>query len=784
MLMLNKLKSWLSMTDKALHPFLDRVERVRRYQEEYKTLSEDAFVIVAQGLKIFEDETERDERVLALLANVFKQQLSIELHDEQLLGALVMRSRSIAEMATGEGKTFSLVGAAVMHAFSGKKVHIFTANEYLAKRDAEWVKVVYEQFDLTSAYLSSDMKVAQRVDVYASDIIYGAGSEFAFDSLRTQLVRDKEHAYFTAQGVVALVDEADTILIDMARNPVSISEPMPSITGIVPFFDEFQAELEEGTHFEVDKAELQVHLTEQGVAYVEERLNIENLYDTDQIIGLLKLQYALIAHRLTKKDVEYVVEDGRLTPIDMATGRRMVGRLFSDGIQQAIEQKENLPLSPEMQVKAIVTYQNFLSEYENMAGATGSAKTEEAELEEVYGLEVITIPTHHSVIREDFPTQIYKTQAAKMDYVVGEILRMHEHGRPVLVGAANTHEVEVLANRLLELDMHFERIDARNHARESEIIAKAGERGSITLSTNMAGRGTDIVLGEGVREIGGLHVIGTTVHPNRRIDNQLRGRAGRQGDPGSSIFVVSLEDELLQRFGGDSIRELLNRFRLADDMAIQNKMVSDLVTKMQLQSELSDHDSRKQTQQKDQVLHDQRLALYQSRQNVLNQPYTRLKEQVFNYYDKSVAYWIDKHSDEDELTKLDEILDEASENIFTLLDREVRMRLSLITDREILHSTLLGLMKNSFEEAENLIGEDELEKIVRGTILKIMDSAWIDHLNNLEMMRKSFAVRPALSNPLLDYSMGAAEYFDELVLKIQVNIVKVLANMRLSVVED
>lgn len=772
------------MTDKALHPYLSRVERVRRYQSEYATLNEDSFVIVAQGLKMFEENVERDERVLALLTNVFKQQLGIELHDEQLMGALVMRNRAIAEMATGEGKTFSLVAAAVMHAFSGKKVHIFTANEYLAKRDSEWVKVVYEQFDLTSAYLPSELDATQRVEIYASDIVYGAGAEFAFDSLRTQLVREKDHAYFSFKNVVALIDEADTILIDMARNPVSISDPMPSIAGIVPFFDQFQSELEEGKHFEVDKAELQVHLTEEGVAFVEERLNIENLYDTDQIIGLLKLQYALIAHRLTKKDVEYVVENGRLTPIDMTTGRRMVGRLFSDGIQQAIEQKENLPLSPEMQVKAIVTYQNFLSEYEDLAGTTGSAKTEEAELDEVYGLQVITIPTHHPVIREDYPTQIYKTQSAKMDYVVGEILRMHEHGRPVLVGAANTHEVEVLANRLSELGMNFERIDARNHVRESEIIAKAGECGSITLSTNMAGRGTDIVLGEGVKESGGLHVIGTTVHPNRRIDNQLRGRAGRQGDPGSSIFVVSLEDELLQRFGGDSIRELLNRFRLADDMAIQNKMVSDLVSKMQLQSELSDHDSRKQTQQKDQVLHDQRIALYQSRQNVLSQPYVRLKEQVFNYYDKSVAYWIDKHSDEDELTKLDEILDEASENLFTLLDYEARTRLQHIKDREVLHSTLLGLMKNSFEEAENLIGEMELEKVVRRTILKIMDNAWIEHLNNLEMMRKSFAVRPALSNPLLDYSMGAAEYFDELVLKIQVNIVKVLANMRLSVVED
>ena len=618
--MLGILKNFLDDNAKEIKKLQKYVDQTNELEGDIKALSDEA---LRAKTGEFKDRLEQGETLNDLLPEAFAvvreasvRTLGMRHFDVQLMGGIVLHQGRIAEMKTGEGKTLVATLAAYLNALEGKGVHIVTVNDYLASRDAQWMGQLYEFLDLKVGVIIHGLDSAERREAYAADITYGTNNEFGFDYLRDNMAISQEHLVQRTLNY-AIVDEVDSILIDEARTPLIISGQADKPTELYYTVAKVIPRLKREEDYEVDEKANVVTLTEDGVAKVEKMLGVSNLYDDDNIELSHHVNQALRAHVLMKRDRDYVVNDGQVIIVDEFTGRMMFGRRFSEGLHQAIEAKEGVKIERESQTLATITFQNYFRMFNKLAGMTGTAATEEMEFRKIYKLSVVEIPTNEAMIRMDSSDIVYRTEHGKFEAVVEEVVERHSKGQPVLVGTISIEKSEMLSNMLKKRGIPHQVLNAKFHEKEAEIIADAGQEDAVTIATNMAGRGTDIVLGEGVTALGGLHIIGTERHESRRIDNQLRGRSGRQGDPGSSRFYVSLEDDLMRLFGAENIVGILDKVGMDDTMPIEHSMVTKSIENAQKRVESKNFDMRKHVLEYDDVMNLQREVIYDQRRQVL-----------------------------------------------------------------------------------------------------------------------------------------------------------------------
>ena len=699
-------------------------------------------------------------------------------YDVQLMGGVVLHQGKIAEMKTGEGKTLVATLPVYLNALKGEGVHIVTVNDYLAERDSEWMGQIYRFLGLSVGVILNGMPVAQRREAYKCDVTYGTNNEFGFDYLRDNMSNDPEEIV-QRKHPYAILDEVDSILIDEARTPLIISGPVKESTQKYRKLNRIIPKLVKDRDFEVEEKNNIVNLTEEGVSRVENLLDIDNLYDDVNIQLNHRLKQALKAHSLFKKDRDYIVKNGEVKIVDEFTGRVMEGRRFSEGLHQAIEAKEGVKVKKGSQTFAKITQQNYFRMYDKLAGMTGTAKTEEEEFISIYDMEVIVIPTNVPLNRKKLPDRVYVDEDTKFRAVVDDIEKRYEKGQPVLVGTVDIDKSEDLSHRLKRKNIPHEVLNAKNHRREAEIIKKAGEKGSVTIATNMAGRGTDIVLGEGVKELGGLHVLGTERHESRRIDNQLRGRSGRQGDPGSSQFYVSLEDDLLRLFGSDNLSGLLDKIGVDEDQPIEHKMVTKSIERAQKKVESRNFEMRKTVLEYDDVLNEQREVIYGQRQKVVFAE--DLKEIILNMINKAISDLIDMylseeiHSAEWDYEGLITHLDQFNFHEEPELDEIEELQ------KEELENYLKDLARETYSKKEKKLGSDLMNKLARRLSLRIIDRKWMSHLDNMEQLRQGIGLRAyGQKDPLTEYKFESFDMFKEMTDSIREDIVKTLFRVQVT----
>ncbi|MGB0090018.1 MAG: preprotein translocase subunit SecA [Planifilum fulgidum] len=717
----------------------------------------------------------------AVVREAAKRVLGMRHFYVQLVGGIVLHNGDIAEMKTGEGKTLVATLPAYLNALTGKGVHVVTVNDYLARRDREWMGQVFEFLGMTVGLNESGMTPEEKRAAYRADITFGTNNEFGFDYLRDNMVLYPEQIV-QRELHFAIVDEVDSILIDEARTPLIISGQANKATDLYYKADQLVRRLKPGDDYTIDEKTRTVTLTESGVDKAESFLGVDNLYDVRNITVNHHVQQALKAHVLMKRDRDYVVNEDGVVIVDEFTGRLMHGRRYSDGLHQAIEAKEGLQVQRESMTLATITLQNYFRLYKKLAGMTGTAKTEEEEFRKIYGMNVVQIPTHKPMIRKDLPDVLFRTEEAKFRAVVEEVIRRHAKGQPVLVGTVSIEKSEKLSRMLKKRGIPHQVLNAKNHAKEAEIIAQAGQRGAVTIATNMAGRGTDIVLGEGVAELGGLHVIGTERHESRRIDNQLRGRSGRQGDPGSSQFFLSLEDDLMRRFAPDRFREWMNE-KMEDDMPIESTVFSRAVESAQKKVEGINFDTRRWVLQYDDVLNQQREIIYKQRRQVLFSD--NLKYIVLDMAKELIRRVVEVHAPEKDLPEewnLEPILDFAEATLFpegtvTIEDLEECEEPKEIVDK-LFKATL-----HHYEMREKEIGFDRMQEFSKVVILRTVDRKWMDHIDAMDQLRQGIHLRAyGQTNPLREYQFEGFEMFEQMVHEIQEEVVKYV--MKASVGEN
>ncbi|MEE8637495.1 MAG: preprotein translocase subunit SecA [Candidatus Margulisiibacteriota bacterium] len=697
--------------------------------------------------------------------------------DVQLLGGLVLNQGKIAEMKTGEGKTLAATLPIYLNSLEGKGSHVVTVNDYLAKRDSEWMGPIYRALGLEVGVIQHWMDYEDRKKAYAADVTYGTNNEFGFDHLR-------DHMSFSIDQCVqrelhyAIVDEVDSILIDEARTPLIISGMVEdSVQGYLRA-DQIAKKLVRGSDFSTDEKTKNSVLTEMGVKKTERMLGIDYLYDVAHMDIAHQIQQSLRALHNFEKNVDYVIKDGEVLIVDEFTGRLMVGRRYSEGLHQAIEAKERVEIRHESQTLATITFQNYFRLYKKLAGMTGTAKTEEAELWKIYGLEVLAVPTNKPLKRTNFPDVVYKNKRAKFKAVVDEIADWHKKGRPLLVGTISIENSELLAQMLRRRGIPHHVLNAKQHEKEAEIVAKAGQSGMVTISTNMAGRGTDIVLGEGVVEVGGLHVIGTERHESRRIDNQLRGRSGRQGDPGSSRFYVSLEDDLMRLFGSGRISGMMDRLGIEEDTPIEHKLISNAIERAQKKVEEYHFGIRKQVLEFDDVMNRQRETIYGLRRRILEgkelkQKIFEMMEQVFE--DQINTYLSEKiHPDEWDFEGL---INSVSE-IAPIQGLE---SIKEIGDRKEVKDSLLSTLKEAYAAREQEVGSDPMREIERLVMLRVIDTAWIDQLHNMDSLREGIGLRGVGGrDPLVEYKIEGYSMFQDMMRGVREEIIGMIFKVQLA----
>jgi len=717
----------------------------------------------------------------AVVREAAKRVLGMRHFYVQLVGGIVLHNGDIAEMKTGEGKTLVATLPAYLNALEGKGVHVVTVNDYLAKRDKEWMGQVFEFLGLSVGLNLPGLTPEEKRAAYQADITFGTNNEFGFDYLRDNMVLYPEQIV-QRDLHFAIVDEVDSILIDEARTPLIISGQANKATDLYYVADQLVRRLRPEEDYTIDEKTKAVSLTEQGVSKAEKFLGVDNLYDVKNITLNHHVQQALKAHVLMKRDRDYVVNEDGVVIVDEFTGRLMHGRRYSDGLHQAIEAKEGLQVQRESMTLATITLQNYFRLYKKLAGMTGTAKTEEEEFRKIYGMNVVQIPTHRPMIRNDMTDLLYKTEEAKFKAVVEEIVRRHKKGQPVLVGTVSIEKSEQLSRMLKKRGIPHQVLNAKNHEREAEIIAQAGQKGAVTIATNMAGRGTDIVLGEGVAELGGLHVIGTERHESRRIDNQLRGRSGRQGDPGSSQFYLSLEDDLMRRFGSDSIKNMMDRLGMEDDQPIEGKMFTKAVENAQKKVEGMNFDARRWVLQYDDVLNQQREIIYKQRREVLFSD--NLRDVVLNMAKDVIEHVVKAHTSEDTLPEewdLESILDYMESNLLPsgmvseedLQDKE---------PDEIIEA-LYEAAKKTYDQRVEEIGFDRMQEFSKVVILRTVDRKWMDHIDAMDQLRQGIHLRAyGQTDPLREYQFEGFEMFEQMVREIQEEVVKYI--MKSSVGEE
>ena len=693
-------------------------------------------------------------------------------YDVQLMGGIVLHEGKIAEMKTGEGKTLVATLPVYLNALTGKGVHVVTVNDYLAERDSEWMGQIYEFLGLSVGVIKSGMTPEERKKAYEADVTYGTNNEFGFDYLRDNMARDPENVVQRGHHY-AILDEVDSILIDEARTPLIISGPVQESTSDYKKFNRIVPKLVKDKDFELDEKNQLVNLTEEGVARVEKKLNIDNLYDDSNIQLNHQLKQALKAHTLMEKDKDYIVKDGKVKIVDEFTGRVMEGRRFSEGLHQAIEAKEGVQVKKGSQTFASITQQNYFRMYDKLSGMTGTAETEEEEFIKIYDMEVVVIPTNKPLIREKLPDRVYKTEDDKFNAVVEDIVERHEKGQPILVGTVDIAKSEELSRRLKKRGISHNVLNAKNHEKEAEIIKNAGQKNSVTIATNMAGRGTDIVLGEGVKELGGLHVIGTERHESRRVDNQLRGRSGRQGDPGSSQFYVSLEDDLLRLFGSDNISAIMDKIGMDDGQPIEHKMITRSLEKAQKKVENRNFDRRKAILEYDDIMNKQREVIYEQRKRVLLAD--DLKDNIFGMLEKVIddileSYLSDDiHPDDWDLEGLSHHLDQLrfAEDI---TEEELKEK-----TKEEISKELKELGKKAYNKKEEKLGQELLNRATRSIALRVIDRKWMSHLDNMDQLRQGIGLRAyGQKDPLTEYKFESFEMFNEMTTSIREDIITTL----------
>lgn len=700
--------------------------------------------------------------------------------DVQLIGGVVLHQGRIAEMKTGEGKTLVSTLPAYLNALTGKGVHIITVNDYLARRDAAWMGQVYGFLGMSVGNILHGMTDAERQEAYKADISYGTNNEFGFDYLRDNMKYEREALVQPETLHYAIVDEVDSILIDEARTPLIISGPAEQSTDLYYRVNQVIPQLKKEQDYTIDEKARTVTLTEEGVARCERILNTENLYDHRNIELLHHINQALKAHTLFRRDVDYIVKQGEVIIVDEFTGRLMPGRRYSEGLHQALEAKENVKIENENQTLATITFQNYFRMYEKLAGMTGTADTEAAEFKKIYNLDVSVIPTHKPMIRKDFPDVIYKTRREKFDAVIDEIQELNQRGQPVLVGTVSIDVSEQLSKKLARRGIAHEVLNAKNHEKEAEIITQAGQKGSVTISTNMAGRGTDIVLGEGVTDLGGLHIIGTERHESRRIDNQLRGRSGRQGDPGSSRFYLALEDDLLRIFGGERITGMMERFGMEDGEPIEHNLISKAIENAQTKVEARNFDIRKQLLEFDDVMNQQREVIYQQRKEALR------GENLW----PAIEDMIDDKAEELAMSFADENLPPDQWDIKGLREaafKQFNFRPHLTEEiMEGMDGPSLGRYiadeaKKRYQEKVDQVGEEPFRQVERIMMLQTVDNLWKDHLLSMDHLKEGIGLRGyAQQNPLIVYKKEGFDMFSNMIARIREQTLDILFHIQIA----
>ncbi|HOI94592.1 MAG TPA: preprotein translocase subunit SecA [Syntrophobacter fumaroxidans] len=699
--------------------------------------------------------------------------------DVQMIGGIVLHEGMIAEMKTGEGKTLVAVMPIYLNALTGRGVHLVTVNDYLARRDSEWMGQVYKFLGLSVGCIVHGLDDPERKEAYGADVTYGTNNEYGFDYLR-------DNMKFRIEDMVqrelnyAIVDEVDSILIDEARTPLIISGPAEKSTALYYNINRIIPQLKSETHYTKEEKSRTVALTEDGVTRTEKLLGVDNLYDPRQIDILHHVQQALRAHVLFKRDVDYIVKDGKVIIVDEFTGRLMPGRRYSEGLHQALEAKENVHIENENQTLASITFQNYFRMFDKLAGMTGTAETEAAEFTKIYKLEVVVIPTHRKMIREDHPDCIYRTETEKFRAVAEEIKEAYAVKRPVLVGTVNIAKSEKLSGILKRQGVPHQVLNAKHHEKEAEIVALAGQPGAVTISTNMAGRGTDIVLGPGVVDVGGLHIIGTERHEARRIDNQLRGRSGRQGDPGSSRFYLSLEDDLMRIFAADRLSGLMQRIGMKEDEPIEHRLITKAIENAQSKVEAQNFSIRKQLLEYDDVMNQQREVIYRQRREALQGE--NLKPVVLDMIEDLLEGILAETADEKHFAE-DWDLEKINSEGLRLFGIQMNLTVESLGDTEYeeFRDSLLERLTKRYEAREQEFGESMMRELESYLLLQTVDTYWKDHLLNMDHLKEGIGLRGyGQQDPLIAYKREGHALFDEMIERIKEETIRLLFHIQIQ----
>ena len=703
--------------------------------------------------------------------------------DVQIIGGIVLHEGKIAEMKTGEGKTLAATLPLYLNALEGKGCHVVTVNDYLAKRDSEWMGPIYKFLGLSVGVVIHGMDDPERREAYHCDITYGTNNEFGFDYLRDNMKFTLDD-YVQREFNYAIVDEVDSILIDEARTPLIISGPSEESTDKYYKINQIIPGLKKDTDYSVEEKSRTVALTEEGVAHVEKLLNVQNLYEPRNIEILHHVNQALRAHTLFKRDVDYLVKDGEVIIVDEFTGRVMPGRRYSDGLHQALEAKEKVKIERENQTLASITFQNYFRMYKKLAGMTGTADTEAAEFKKIYNLDVLVVPTNMPMIRDDHNDLIYKTEKEKINAVIKEVKELNKEKRPVLIGTISIEKSELLSKYLTRSGVKHHVLNAKNHEREAEIVAQAGQPGMVTISTNMAGRGTDIKLGEGVAEVGGLHILGTERHESRRIDNQLRGRSGRQGDMGSSRFYLSLEDDLLRIFGAERISGIMERIGIEEDQPIEHKYISRAIENAQKRVEGQNFDIRKHLLDYDDVMNRQRKVIYEQRKKVLrgDNLWADIEEMIEEIVDDLLSEYVNEKVNKEEWD---------FKGLEDALYKQFNIKIDLVnfgqnnsapsSIREFIIQSALKLLRDK----ENEFGKDLMDYLMKVIMLQAIDVQWKEHLLAMDHLREGIGLRGyAQKDPVREYQREGYEMFMEMIARIKMDVLEKLCLIRIQREEE
>ena len=767
---------------KALKKLELIVNKVNAREADIKPLSDDQLKAKTGE---FRERIKKGETLDQLLPEAFAvareaawRVLKERPYDVQVMGGIVLHQGNISEMKTGEGKTLAATLPIYLNALSGKGAHIITVNDYLAKRDTEWMGQIYKFLGLSVGVILHGKSTEERREAYQADVTYGTNNEFGFDYLRDNMASSVDNLVQRELNF-AIVDEVDSILIDEARTPLIISAPDEESAIQYKQFAQIVPQLTANIDYNIDEKMRTAILTDEGINKIEKLLGIKNIYESGDVTLAHHIEQSLKAHALYSKDKDYVIKDGQILIVDEFTGRLMPGRRYGEGLHQAIEAKEKVEVRQESRTLATITFQNFFRLYDKLAGMTGTAKTEEEEFYKIYGLEVIVIPTNKPLIRKNFNDLVFVSGKAKFNAVIQDIKERHQKGQPLLVGTISIENSELLSDMLKREGIPHNVLNAKHHEKEAEIIKDAGQKGVVTIATNMAGRGTDIKLGEGVKELGGVHIIGTERHESRRIDNQLRGRSGRQGDPGSSQFFVSMEDDLMRLFGSDRIKNMMKTLKVPEDQPLEHKMISNSIEAAQKKVEGHNFDIRKHVLQYDDVMNRQREVIYGKRRDILTKE--SIKDEIWQDIKAELEGLVNFHCSGEDREKWN--VKEVLENVNTIfpLPSDLEQQIKEASKNQDIIKLIINQTESVYSKKEKESGEETWRKVEKAVFLRVVDVLWVEHLDAMVRMREGIGLRGyAQKDPLSEYKQESYEMFQRLLSAIASDVTRMIFKVRVE----